>query len=428
MLAKQRVIPLREQLLDGFLAVRAETLRICQPLEAEDSCIQTMPDVSPPKWHLAHTSWFFETFLLAKFDPHFTPYHPVYDYLFNSYYLTHCQPYPRPQRGLLSRPTLGEVVAYRESVDEAMQQLIEQVDDTQWQQLADLIILGINHEQQHQELLYTDIKHIFAHNPLMPVYVDSPDENHSASSDFDSLRWHKYEGGIDHIGHAASSFAFDNESPAHDVLLQDFCLANRLVTNQEYIAFIEDSGYQRPEFWLSEGWATCQQQSWRSPLYWEWLDDEPWAFGLNGMRKLDPDAPVCHVSFYEADAYARWAGKRLPTEFEWEHVAGQQNIGGNFRESGLLRPVVTDQTGIVQMFGDVWEWTSSPYTAYPGFRPATGSIGEYNGKFMSNQMVLRGGSCVTPREHIRSTYRNFFYPADRWQFSGIRLADDNFIY
>jgi ergothioneine biosynthesis protein EgtB len=424
MRASDQAIHPREQLLQAFHASRRESVAICRPLQAEDSCIQTMADVSPPKWHLAHTSWFYETFLLAQFDDRYQPYHPAYDYLFNSYYVTHSKPYPRPQRGLLSRPTLGEVLAYRESVDAAMQQLVLSVSNEDWRLLSPLIELGMNHEQQHQELLYTDIKHIFASNPLKPVYQNKTSLA-GITEPVADMQWHDFAGGVVVAGFAGEGFAFDNESPQHKTLLQDFSIANRLVTNAEYLQFIEAGGYQQPEYWMSEGWACVQQQHWQAPLYWEDKNKNWQVFGLHGRQPLELNAPVCHVSFYEADAYARWAEKRLPTEFEWESVAQQHEVSGNLREAGNLKPVAADTTpAITQLFGDVWEWTASPYTAYPGYRPASGSIGEYNGKFMSGQMVLRGGSCVTPGEHIRASYRNFFYPQDRWQFSGIRLASE----
>ena len=417
----------RTHWLERYCAIRAESLAICAPLETEDSCIQTMPDVSPPKWHLAHTSWFFETFLLSRFAAHYRVFHPAYDYLFNSYYLTHGQPYPRAQRGLLSRPTLAEIIQYREAVDGAMQDLILALDEREFAEFEFLLELGLNHEQQHQELLYTDIKHIFAHNPLRPAYLESAPATRAARGENTAQTacgWQSFPGGIVEVGHAGKAFAYDNEGPRHRVLLQDFALANRLVSNGEYLAFMHDDGYQRPEFWLSEGWAASRQQAWSAPLYWEQGGDTWQQFGFYGMQALDPDAPVCHLSFFEADAYARWAGKRLPSEFEWEHVAAQHGVTGNLREQAQLQTCAAQTDAMAQLYGDAWEWTSSPYSAYPGYRPAAGSIGEYNGKFMCNQMVLRGGSFATPQAHIRASYRNFFYPADRWQFSGIRLAED----
>ncbi len=415
----------REQLLDSYMTVRGESLSICAPLETEDYCIQTMPDVSPPKWHLAHTTWFFETFLLARFIKNYQVFHPAYDHLFNSYYLTHGQPFLRPQRGFLSRPTVREILTYREAVDAAMQKLLLSLDAQHYRECEFLLMLGLNHEQQHQELIYTDIKHIFSHNPLKPAYLEARPSTVKNTTVQSPMRMQSFAGGLIEVGYNGEGFAYDNEGPRHKVWLEDFALATRLLSNGEYLEFINDDGYRRPEFWLSEGWAAKQQQGWSAPLYWERRDDHWWQFGFHGMQPLDPSAPVCHVSLFEADACARWAGKRLATEFEWEHVASQHAVTGNLREQQALqtRAASTDEE-MTQLYGDVWEWTSSAYSAYPGYQPAAGSIGEYNGKFMSSQMVLRGGSFATPKNHIRSTYRNFFYPADRWQFSGIRFAED----
>lgn len=416
----------REQLLNQYLSIRSDSKRLCAPLETEDYVIQTMSDVSPPKWHLAHSNWFFETFLLSPFDKNYKVFHPQYDYLFNSYYVTHGTPYARPQRGLLSRPTVKEIFEYREYVDAAMQALIINATQQQWRELSYLIVLGLNHEQQHQELLLTDIKHIFAHNPLKPTYMKHAP---ATASTLLPMQWIGFSGGLFEVGHRvqdfnAEQFAYDNESPRHKAYLEDFKLASRLVTNGEYLEFINDGGYQKPEAWLSEGWATVNKQGWRAPLYWEQHDNKWWQFTFNGMQKINADEPVCHVSHYEASAYANWAGKRLPTECEWEIAARGQNIAGNLREQNQLKPLAAmSADGLQQLYGDVWEWTSSAYSAYPGYKPAAGSIGEYNGKFMSEQMVLRGGSFATPQQHIRATYRNFFYAKDRWQFSGIRLAE-----
>lgn len=410
-----------QELARYYNHVRAESVRICEPLVTEDYVIQTMPDVSPPKWHLAHISWFFETFILLPHQPNYQLFDPAYDYLFNSYYVTHGKPYPRPQRGFLARPTVSEVINYRNHVDEAMNKLIVSLDkdDTS---IHDLIILGLNHEQQHQELMLTDIKHIFAHNPLKPVYRNPV---HTQPSLITDLQWISQDGGLYKIGHQANGFSYDNEGPIHQVYLQNFQLASRLTTNREYIEFIEDGAYQQAELWYSEAWGLIQQQQLQAPMYWERRDNEWWHFTLNGMQPVAMDEPVYHVSQYEADAFARWAGKRLPTEFEWEVIASQYDISGNLHENDRLKPVSSDNKNeINQLFGDVWEWTSSAYTAYPGYKPASGSIGEYNGKFMSGQMILRGGSFATSQTHIRSSYRNFFYPKDQWQFSGIRLASD----
>jgi ergothioneine biosynthesis protein EgtB len=411
----------RDRLVDHYLRVRADSERLCEPLETEDHVVQTMPDVSPPKWHLAHTTWFFETFVLAEFVPGYSPFHEQYDHLFNSYYVTHGTPYHRPERGLLSRPTVREIRRYRARVDEAMSSLMREVSDTRRDAVSRRIVLGLNHEQQHQELLLTDIKHILYRNPLEVAY--RPAQTTSGGS-MPALAWRSYEGGLFDIGHEGSGFAFDNEGPRHRVHLDDFRLASRPVTNGEYLEFMQDGGYERAEHWLSDGWETRSREGWQAPLYWERRDGEWWYFTLEGMQRIDRHAPVCHVSHYEASAYASWAGRRLPTEPEWEVVASGASIEGNLRERGNLRPVASPDGKMCQLYGDVWEWTASPYTPYPGYKPVAGPIGEYNGKFMSSQIVLRGGSFATPREHIRPTYRNFFYPKDRWQFSGFRLADE----
>lgn len=422
----------RGSLLSDYLRIRKDSEALCAPLETEDYGIQSMPDVSPPKWHLAHVSWFFETFLLHPFLTGYKDFHPQFAVLFNSYYNSVGRFHPRPQRGFLSRPTVRQVYAYRAYVDEHMQTLITRCDEQNWQEVKGRTILGNNHEQQHQELLLTDIKHNFATNPLRPQYRElTIPPSHSSE-----LHWKTYEGGLTTIGHALNhsndDFAFDNEYPNHSIYLNGFRLASRLITNGEFLNFIDDGGYQQANLWLSEAWKIVVQQEWQQPFYWQQRDGEWWQMTLGGMRTLDPHAPACHISFYEADAYARWVGKRLPTEAEWEVAAREQVIEGNLRGQGYLQPIsVTNHanaqsqpTDMQQMYGDVWEWTQSPYTPYPGYTQGAGAFGEYNGKFMSNQMVLRGGSCVTPKDHIRATYRNFFYPADRWQFSGFRLAED----
>jgi ergothioneine biosynthesis protein EgtB len=399
--------------------VRRATLALCATLQPEDTVVQSMPDASPAKWHLAHTTWFFEQFLLAR-QPGYTPLHPHWNYLFNSYYQSVGPMHARAARGMLSRPTLAEVLDYRARIDERMSAWIER--DGHDETFAALLELGLNHEQQHQELLLTDIKHLFSVNPLQPAFRER-----AVAARVDRtvpLRFLRGREGIAQIGHAGESFAFDNEFPRHRVLLHAHALANRPVTNAEYRAFIEDGGYRTPTLWLSDGWDTVQREHWSRPLYWsEGLDRE---FTLAGMREIDPHSPVCHVSFYEADAFARWAGARLPLESEWESAAQGLPAGGRFVDDGALHPgpASGDPGSWLQMFGDVWEWTSSPYVAYPGFRPAAGAIGEYNGKFMCGQWVLRGGSCATPPGHVRASYRNFFQPAARWQFSGIRLARD----
>ncbi len=411
----------RTRLAERYAQIRHESQRLCEPLETEDYVIQTMPDVSPPKWHLAHTSWFFETFLLDRFAPAHTSFDPAFDHLFNSYYLTHGRPFPRPQRGLLSRPTVREVLRYRAAVDEQMLQLVDDLPQQRWLGFAELVELGLNHEQQHQELLLTDIKHILGSNPLRPVYRPRPK---SPAGSVPALGWVEQGESLHEIGHQGTGFAFDNEGPRHRVFVEAYLLASRLTTNAEYLEFMQDGGYGAPALWLSDGWATVQSAGWQAPLYWERRGDQWWQYSLAGLRPVEPAEPVTHVSFYEADAFARWAGRRLPTEVEWEVAAGGISVEGNLRDRGHLHPVALapDSIAPAQLFGDVWEWTASPYSPYPGYRPPSGTIGEYNGKFMSSQMVLRGGSCVTPRDHVRATYRNFFYPKDRWQFSGIRLA------
>jgi ergothioneine biosynthesis protein EgtB len=415
---------LSSEVLAQYRSVRRETEQLCEPLAIEDYGIQAMPDVSPPKWHLAHTTWFFEAFLLVPFLPGYQVFHPRFAYLFNSYYQTVGSFFPRPQRGLLSRPTVEEVCRYRVHVDSAMAELVAIAEAPQRDRIISRTVLGLHHEQQHQELLLTDIKYNFAFNPLRPVYRPAPGQAGKAPV---PLQWLAYDGGLREIGFSGTDFAYDNEMPRHKVYLEDFQLASRLVTNGEFLAFIEDGGYRRADLWLSDGWAAVQQRNWQAPLYWENIDGQWWIMTLAGLRRLDRNEPVCHVSFYEADAYARWCGKRLPTEAEWEVAAQDREVHGNLRETGKLHPVAAESgagNGPVQLFGDVWEWTQSPYRPYPGFQPLNGSLGEYNGKFMCNQLVLRGGSCVTPQSHIAATYRNFFYPADRWQFMGIRLAAD----
>jgi ergothioneine biosynthesis protein EgtB len=406
-------------LLDRYQQVRQVSEKICQPLAIEDYQIQSMSDVSPPKWHLAHTTWFFETFILLSHLPGYSAFHPQFGYLFNSYYEAVGARHPRHLRGILSRPTVAEVYQYRAYVDRAMTTLLSEISEHS--NLAHLITLGLHHEQQHQELLLTDIKHILALNPLHPVYRH--DLSHAPDLADNTFQWLKYSGGLYRIGHQDGGFAFDNESPRHQVYLQDYKLGNRLVTNGEYLEFIQANGYQESKYWLAEGWATVQTQQWQSPLYWEQVDGDWWVMTLGGLQKLNKREPVCHVSFYEADAYATWRGNRLPTETEWEIATVNIPIAGNFLDSDCFHPKSVNQLDH-QFFGDVWEWTQSAYLPYPGFQIADGAIGEYNGKFMCNQMVLRGGSCATSIDHIRPTYRNFFPPSTRWQFSGIRLASD----
>jgi ergothioneine biosynthesis protein EgtB len=413
----------RHQLAEKFQEVRAASEALCAPLKPEDYVVQSMPDCSPTKWHLAHVSWFFETFLLRSFVPNYRSPNPDYVYLFNSYYNAVGDKYPRPKRGMISRPGVEETYRYRRHVDEQVLDLLEVASEGDLPKIIPIVTLGMHHEQQHQELIVTDLKHMLSHNPLHPMYADRRAE---PVTDVPPLEWVTFPEGVYWIGHAGSDFAFDNEEPRHRVFVQPFRLASRLTTNSEYLTFMQDGGYERPELWLSLGWATVQQDGWRAPLYWEQHDGEWWHHTLSGFRQVDPAEPVTHVSYFEAEAFARWAGGRLPTEAEWEVAAESVPIGGNFVESGLIHPRALDRatSGLAQLFGDVWEWTQSSYSPYPGFRTAPGALGEYNGKFMCNQYVLRGGSCATPRSHIRPTYRNFFPPEARWQFSGIRLAQD----
>ncbi len=401
-----------------FVAIRSLTEQLAAPLSPEDQTVQSMPEASPTKWHLAHTSWFFETFLLRQRLPGYAVFDPAYDYLFNSYYEAVGPRHPRPQRGMLTRPGVEEILAYRRHVTSAMIELIDGGDND----CAPLVELGLHHEQQHQELLLMDIKHLLSLNPLKPAYMRS--SGPSSGAEDVPLNWIDFEGGLTMIGHDGDGFAFDNEGPRHRAWIDPFALATRLVTCGEYAAFIEDGGYWRPEFWLSAGWDCVNQRGWEAPLYWERNGDRWNVFTLSGLRPMRADEPVCHVSAYEAAAYAKWAGKRLPREAEWELAAADMELAGNMLDSGLLHPAPTSGKALTQMIGDVWEWTASPYVAYPGYSEPPGAIGEYNGKFMANQMVLRGGCAVTPRDHIRRTYRNFFPPDARWMFGGIRLAED----
>jgi ergothioneine biosynthesis protein EgtB len=407
-----------------LVAARARSLELAQPLSIEDQTVQAMPDASPTKWHLAHVTWFFETFVLTPHLPSYRCFDERFAFCFNSYYETLGARHPRPNRGLLTRPSHADVRAYRDHVDSALADLFAHGISTGGE-TARLIEIGINHEEQHQELMLTDILALFAANPLRPAYREAPSLR--AENAARSLGWIDYSGGIYEVGHDGTGFAWDNETPRHEIVLGPFALADRLVTNGEWLAFIADRGYATPSLWLSDGWSLVQNEGWTAPLYWEVHDGHWLAMGLDGLASIERAAPVCHISYYEADAFARWAGKRLPTEFEWELAAAALPVRGNLLGSNALRPLPAsaDETRVPrQMFGDVWEWTQSPYAAYPRYRPPAGAIGEYNGKFMCNQLVLRGGSCVTPDHHPRATYRNFFYPHQRWQFMGLRLAED----
>lgn len=404
-------------LRERFGRTRALTLELARPLSAEDACVQSMPDASPAKWHLAHTTWFFETFVLEKYEPGFRAFHPQFRVLFNSYYNGVGEKHPRPQRGMLTRPTLAEVLAYRQDVEARMESAFSaHGGDAGFRSLVEL---GLHHEQQHQELMLTDVKHLLSLNPLLPAYRA---RRESAAVAAAPLRWIHFDGGLVEIGHHGDGFCFDNELPRHEQFLQPYALASRPVTNGEFAAFIEAGGYREPGLWLSEGWDWVHANALAHPLYWRSTEGSWHEFTLAGELLLDPDAPVVHLSYFEADAYARWCDARLPTEAEWEHAAASLPVAGAFLSLDRLHPRPNASPGLVQMYGDVWEWTQSSYAPYPGYRTAAGAIGEYNGKFMVNQYVLRGGSCATPEDHVRPSYRNFFPATARWQFSGLRLA------
>jgi len=408
-------------ILERFDQIRAETEGLMASLSPEDMAIQSMPDVSPTKWHLAHSSWFFEAFVLQPIAG-LSPYAAHYDYLFNSYYEEAGPRYPRSQRGFLARPSIDDVRRYRAHISAAMRTFILTASGNSWRKAASLVELGLHHEQQHQELILMDIKHVFSRTPLLPAYVASPQVPPTTVA---PSKFIECLGGLVVVGHVGNGFAFDNESPRHKAWLEPYLLMDRLVTCQEYLAFIEDGGYMRPALWLSEGWDFIRTNEISTPLYWRRVGDVWRVFTLNGEEDMNLAEPVVHVSYYEADAYAKWSGRRLATEVEWEAAAANQSPSGNLLSERQFHPrAAPNRNGLRQLFGDAWEWTSSAYAAYPGFKATEGAVGEYNGKFMSNQMVLRGGAAVTPANHIRATYRNFFPATARWCFSGIRLAGD----
>ena len=431
-LAQQSIGPWPEQfspdepIAARFATVRAASLSMCAGLSPEDCNLQAIPETSPAKWHLAHTTWFFETFVLEPFSAGYLPANPLYAVLFNSYYNGIGEQYPRAQRGLLSRPTLDEVYAYRQAVDAAVLGLLEDVGDKEGDLIHARIELGLHHEAQHQELLLTDIKYNLFQNPLFPVYREQETMGSSTTDVALPLRFIDCAGGEVDIGHAGNDFCFDNELPRHAQLVRPFRLASRLVTNGEFLAFIAAGGYTDPQHWLADGWHDVQTNKWSQPLYWGKVDGHWFEYTLNGLQPLDESLPVSHISYFEAQAFATWAGKRLPTEAEWESVAQKQRPTGNFVDAGQLHPLTSQgsEDEIGQLYGDCWEWTNSAYLPYSGFKPAAGAVGEYNGKFMSGQIVLRGGSCMSRAFHVRSSYRNFFYPRDRWQCAGFRLAED----
>ncbi len=413
----------REKLIEKFKNVRSFSEELTKPLKTEDFVVQSMPDVSPTKWHLGHVSWFFEAFVLDKAVKNYKSINTKYTYIFNSYYVLIGKRFVRANRGVLSRPTVEEVYEYRKFVNENLIEFLENCSDEIFEKYAPVVEIGLNHEQQHQELLLTDIKHVLSFNPLNPVYssVDLPE------GEFKTLTWNTFKGGVCQIGNSGKSFCYDNETPVHNEYIHPFKLGTRTVTNQEYIEFIESGAYKKQELWLSDGWAVIEKENWDAPLYWKKTDGKWRHFTLAGLKEVSPNEPVSHVSYYEAEAYSRWAGGRLPTEAEWEIAADELQINGNFVDNGYFHPVScenSNEKNLKQMYGDVWEWTQSSYLPYHGYKPLPGALGEYNGKFMSGQMVLRGGSCATFSNHIRKTYRNFFPPHSRWQFMGLRLAKD----
>ena len=412
----------REKLINRYKSVRKFTEDLCENLVTEDYVVQSMPDASPTKWHLAHTTWFWEAFVLREVLKDYKSIKEEYNYLFNSYYIQIGERFFRPNRGLISRPSVKKVYEYREYVDKFMLKFLEEADEKEVSEIAVVVDVGLNHEQQHQELMLTDIKHVFSMNPLYPALFEKEIE---LKNDISPLTFTKFNEDVYEVGYKGNEFFYDNEQPIHKQYLQSFKLSNRLVTNKEFIDFINDGGYKTPTTWLSNGAATVDEEQWDSPLYWKKIDGEWWNFTLNGLRKINPAEPVTHISFYEAEAFAHWAGYRLPTEFEWEVASMNLEVQGNFVDNKNYHPVPSkENNNLTQMYGDVWEWTRSDYAPYPGYKVPPGAIGEYNGKFMSGQIVLRGGSCATSLNHIRNTYRNFFPHNARWQFSGIRLAKD----
>ncbi|ANU23097.1 ergothioneine biosynthesis protein EgtB [Planococcus donghaensis] len=411
---------------ERFAEIRGVTMKLIEPLETEDFIIQSHEDVSPAKWHIAHTTWFFERMILKEFKSNYEEFNPAFDFLFNSYYNTIGPYQPRHQRGVLSRPTVDQVIEYRKYVDQQVYNLLDESASETKKEIEALLYMGLQHEQQHQELILMDIKYNFFVNPLLPTYAQTKKRTLSKTQESQFV---EYDGGLVEIGHDGDGFAFDNESPRHKVWLEPFKLATKPVTNGEFLEFINSGGYEKPEYWLSDGWSIVKEHNWKAPLYWLKDTEEKWQiFTLAGIQDLELDEPVSHVSFYEADAFSRWKGKRLPTEAEWEYASQSVAIRGNTMDDGVYHPVASSEdlqsSSLSKMFGDVWEWTASAYSPYPGSKPLEGALGEYNAKFMCNQMILRGGSCATPVDHIRKTYRNFFPPEKRWQFSGFRLAED----
>lgn len=412
----------RQAVARMYKQVRDRSMALVAGLAPEDMVVQSMTDASPTKWHLAHTTWFFETFVLAIYGSGYEAFDENFAYLFNSYYENAGPRHPRPKRGMLTQPNVDQVFAYRQAVDDAVMSFVANAGGTAWAAAEPLITLGLHHEMQHQELLLTDLLHAFSGNPINPAYQSVAPKGVSGPAP--DLSWQNFDGGIVAIGHDGRGFGYDCEGPRHETLIHPYGLAARPVTNGEWLEFMADGGYGEPLLWLADGWMAAQQGQWQAPLYWQRSDRGWQSLTLSGMRTIDEAAPVCHISLYEADAYAHWAGKRLPRETEWENAVGERVVAGNLLESGRLCPQPATGDGLSQLYGDVWEWTQSAYGAYPGFRAPAGAVGEYNGKFMCNQWVLRGGSCVTAEAQLRPSYRNFFYPHQRWQFSGLRLAQD----